>query len=88
MIDFSTLRTKNFGELAEVCIDKAKAIGSCQGVENLSESGLSWDGIDQMMTDDPIWRIPSFNIVVTFSDRTGSKQYVKAIAEELIHKIN
>ena len=66
------------------CLKKAEGIENCESVEDTTSTNLEWEGIEQLLAEEAIWRIPSFNIIFTFSDRKICKDFAKNIATELI----
>jgi hypothetical protein len=82
IIDFSPLRTLRTREMADSCIEEAKAFASVVGVDDFSDvvGKLGWEGIDDMLERDAIWRIPAYSVSVGFTVRSEGKRFAERMA--------
>jgi hypothetical protein len=81
IIDFSPLRTTQVSEMARACMDEAAAYSSLESVEDRSNVDLlGWTDVDDMLSEDVIWRIPVFAVVATFTSRADSRRYAETLA--------
>ena len=82
-IDFSPLRRIDVKDAATVCIDQCSEESFKEFVLSIEDNSdylaQGWDGIEEMLQQDAIWRIPSSAIVVAFNERTAGKKYAERL---------
>lgn len=85
IVDFSPIRKKSVHELVIRCVE---ALSHCpnsviHSADNSKIDDLGWGDLDKVFEDEPIWRIPVFSFVATFSVRSDSKKFAETIALDI-----
>lgn len=85
LIDFSTLRQKDFSGLVQQCKLLCSEIASCTTTDDFSDmSLLGWaDNVDEVYDSYAIWRIPSLHLSIKFNNRNDAKVFAASIAQKL-----
>ena len=81
-IDLSPLRRMDTSSLVSAIIDETKNFSSLQSLDNQTDlKSTDWyDSAENMFSNDVIWRIPAFGLVVSFLDRRESKLFAEMIS--------
>jgi len=85
IVDFSPIRKKLVDELVILCTEALSSFRESviQTVDNSKIDDLGWGDLDEVFDNEPIWRIPVFSFIVTFSVRSDSKKYAEKLAIEI-----
>mmetsp|Transcript_4473 Transcript_4473/g.6316 ORF Transcript_4473/g.6316 Transcript_4473/m.6316 type:complete len:136 (-) Transcript_4473:22-429(-) len=85
IVDFSPLRKKSVNELVVYCMEALSSFNSSvtQTADNSKIDDLGWGDLDKVFDEEPIWRIPVFSFVATFSVRSDCKKYAEKVALDI-----
>ena len=81
-IDLSPLRRINTSTLVSAIMEESKKFSSLQSLDDQTDlKSTDWyDSVETMFSNDAIWRIPAFGLVVSFLDRRECKLFAEMIS--------
>jgi hypothetical protein len=84
-VDFSPLRTLEYGSVKEACLAEARDGGypSLVGVADHSIEALGWEIQEKDVVDAAIWRVPVYSVTATFATRADSRRYAVRVAHAI-----